>query len=204
MARSAKGIDTKTLSEARKLLAAQDTPVVKRYAAVLGLATRSKGALRAVAQLAEQEDSGFGAWLVDQVGEADATPRALVRRALGREQGARERLNPIHRDEGFSCEHCDSDVLPAGGTPRNHCPFCLWSKHVDRVPGDRAESCGGLMKPLPWQREGGRITFRHRCSDCGFERAARFRDDGCVQADSMAALLAIAKDSEDPAGDQRA
>ena len=29
----------------------------------------------------------------------------------------------------------------------NHCPRCLYSKHVDINPGDRAEQCDGMMEP---------------------------------------------------------
>jgi hypothetical protein len=39
-------------------------------------------------------------------------------------------------------------VLPLStGSYRNHCPACLWSKHVDVQPGDRAATCRGLMRP---------------------------------------------------------
>ena len=43
---------------------------------------------------------------------------------------------------GFECGHCRSAV-PANsdGHYRNHCPYCLWSLHVDDLPGDRASSC---------------------------------------------------------------
>ena len=41
-------------------------------------------------------------------------------------------------DNGFICAHCGKEVEPLGYTSRNHCPFCLWSLHVDINPGDRA------------------------------------------------------------------
>ena len=50
---------------------------------------------------------------------------------------------------GFVCRHCGREVLPlTGGSYRNHCPFCLYSLHVDIIPGDRASECGGLMEPV--------------------------------------------------------
>ena len=52
-------------------------------------------------------------------------------------------------NESFECEHCykSVDVHPEGSA-RNHCPFCLSSKHVDDVnPGDRASECHGKMQP---------------------------------------------------------
>jgi hypothetical protein len=42
--------------------------------------------------------------------------------------------------------HCRSEVSPdAPGTGhRDHCPSCLWSRHLDdERPGDRASECGG-------------------------------------------------------------
>lgn len=50
-------------------------------------------------------------------------------------------------DSGFVCAHCGKKVEPLGYTSRNHCPFCLWSLHVDENPGDRACECGGEMEP---------------------------------------------------------
>lgn len=72
-------------------------------------------------------------------------------------------------NEGFMCEQCDCEVLPtSGGTPRNHCPFCLCSKHVDINPGDRANPCRGLMKPIGVTTDGKRIyLIHHRCVQCG-------------------------------------
>jgi len=52
-------------------------------------------------------------------------------------------------NEGFRCSSCGADVLPTTcGAPRNHCPFCLFSKHVDLHVGDRANPCRGMMKPI--------------------------------------------------------
>ena len=48
--------------------------------------------------------------------------------------------------EDFTCEHCGAFLQGNGYT--NHCSRCLWSKHVDNSPGDRANSCRGLMKPI--------------------------------------------------------
>ncbi len=52
-------------------------------------------------------------------------------------------------NEGFLCEQCGREVPPtAQTTPRDHCPFCLWSKHVDIDPGDRANPCRGSLRPI--------------------------------------------------------
>jgi DNA-directed RNA polymerase subunit RPC12/RpoP len=76
----------------------------------------------------------------------------------------------IPRQESFTCSHCSQIVEPlAKGSYRNHCPRCLWSKHVDdQGPGDRASLCGGMMEPLELDqrsRKGWMIV--HRCTLCG-------------------------------------
>ena len=71
-------------------------------------------------------------------------------------------------DSGFVCGHCGKEVEPLGYTSRNHCPYCLWSRHLDVLPGDRASECMGLMEPLfaePDPKKGYVIT--HRCKECG-------------------------------------
>jgi len=37
-------------------------------------------------------------------------------------------------DEEFICENCGHKVNKLGYTCRNHCPICLYSKHVDINP----------------------------------------------------------------------
>lgn len=70
--------------------------------------------------------------------------------------------------EDFVCEKCRTTVKGSGYT--NHCPKCLWSKHVDINPGDRAEICAGMMKPIKIEKEGKEYLITHKCEKCGFER----------------------------------
>ena len=37
-------------------------------------------------------------------------------------------------DEEFICEHCGKKVEKLGYSCRNHCNYCLYSKHVDVNP----------------------------------------------------------------------
>lgn len=67
--------------------------------------------------------------------------------------------------EDFDCAHCGTVVHGNGYT--NHCPECLWSKHVDNNPGDRAATCGGMMKPISIEPDGERFIITHKCETCG-------------------------------------
>lgn len=70
--------------------------------------------------------------------------------------------------EDFVCEECGARVGGSGYT--NHCPKCLWSKHVDVNPGDRAEDCGGMMEPVRVEGSSPSYTLLHRCVKCGREQ----------------------------------
>jgi hypothetical protein len=88
--------------------------------------------------------------------------------------------------EDFICEHCGHDVKGNGYT--NHCPECLWSKHVDKNPGDRAHQCKGLMRPQRVAERAGEYMITHVCEHCGFARNNLFG-----AGDNFDALLKIAK-----------
>ncbi len=78
----------------------------------------------------------------------------------------------LPRQEPFVCEHCGTAVTPlTRGTCRNHCPRCLWSRHVDDAgPGDRASMCRGLMEPVALDHDGKKgWVILHRCTGCGKE-----------------------------------
>lgn len=70
--------------------------------------------------------------------------------------------------EDFVCEHCGEKVKGNGFT--NHCPNCLYSKHVDVDPGDRAEDCGGMMIPIEVQKDGQDFFVVQKCEKCGHLR----------------------------------
>ena len=81
-------------------------------------------------------------------------------------------------DEEFICEHCGKLVPKLEYSCRNHCPYCLYSKHVDINPGDRAETCHGTLKPI-WielnSKKGYVIIFR--CEKCGAIRKNKAAKD---------------------------
>jgi hypothetical protein len=69
--------------------------------------------------------------------------------------------------------------MAAPGTDhRNHCPTCLWSRHLDDTPGDRAADCGARMEPLAISVRGdGEWVLVHRCTHCGVLHANRTAGD---------------------------
>jgi hypothetical protein len=84
--------------------------------------------------------------------------------------------------EDFACGHCGAPNHGDGYT--NHCAQCLWSRHVDVDPGDRADTCGGLMAPVDAQLERGRWLVVHCCTVCGVQR--RCRTSGADDVDVLA------------------
>lgn len=70
--------------------------------------------------------------------------------------------------EDFACENCGFEVLGTGYT--NHCPKCLWSKHVDMNPGDRLSDCKGMMEPIAVEIKDGEYDIVHECVKCGFKK----------------------------------
>lgn len=81
--------------------------------------------------------------------------------------------------EDFVCEHCGANVVGNGYT--NHCPRCLWSKHVDVNPGDRAARCGGMMEPIRVETKGRGYRVVHRCTRCGVERIVDAADRDAIE-----------------------
>ena len=72
-------------------------------------------------------------------------------------------------DEQFICENCGKVVEPAGYTARDHCPYCLYSKHVDINPGDRKNSCKGLLKPVGIEKFKDTYKIVYKCESCNQE-----------------------------------
>jgi DNA-directed RNA polymerase subunit RPC12/RpoP len=84
-------------------------------------------------------------------------------------------------NQGFRCGHCRQEVH-AGSMwthvqNRNHCPYCLWSRHLDlKKTGDRLCACKGWMKPVGLtikrtikkyaRSQFGELMLVHQCQDC--------------------------------------
>jgi len=93
----------------------------------------------------------------------------------------RQRGEGRHGSTSFRCRHCGLDVSThAPGTAhRNHCPNCLWSRHLDDDrPGDRDADCGSSMEPIAISVRGsGEWVIIHRCTRCDVLSANRIAGD---------------------------
>lgn len=126
-------------------------------------------------------------------------------------QGDRETEKQIKLEErksGFKCAHCDGWVPLSefiGTEHRNHCPSCLWSKHVDlKKAGDRKSTCRAGMRPigLTFKQEGidrygrprqGELMVIHQCTntDCGKTSINRIAGD-----DNTETILRVLEESQ--------
>ncbi len=116
--------------------------------------------------------------------------RMLGRGDAHRKHSADDQRQSTNVPDGFTCNRCGWEVVgeAVGTEHRNHCPRCLWSRHLDVQPGDRAAGCGGDMEPIAiWVRGKGEWAIIHRCQDCGAVRSNRVAGD-----DNEMALLSLA------------
>ena len=98
---------------------------------------------------------------------------------------------------GFACSHCNLWAVideHIGTHNRNHCPHCLWSKHLDESKlGDRKSDCKNGMEPiaLTFKAEGvdkysierkiGELMIVHECTADDMIRINRIASDDNVQ-----------------------
>jgi len=106
------------------------------------------------------------------------------RRAYGHIRSARAGMLHAYRlqaEDGFTCQRCRQFVSSAAGLAgvlnRNHCPYCLWSRHVDLYrPGDRLCACKAPMSPAGLTQKqtrkkyacfsNGELMLIHTCTGC--------------------------------------
>lgn len=89
---------------------------------------------------------------------------------------------PYAFEDGFRCLHCGvyitCDPAVSGVQNRNHCPYCLHSRHLDLfAPGDRLAACKSEMQPVGLtlkrskkryaRQASGELMLVHRCTGCG-------------------------------------
>jgi hypothetical protein len=94
------------------------------------------------------------------------------------------------QNSAFTCIVCRFTVAASafGTRHRNHCPRCLWSRHLDDEPGDRRSPCRQPMEPVAIEvRAGGEWAIVHRCTACKALKVNRIAGD-----DHERPLLALA------------
>ena len=69
-------------------------------------------------------------------------------------------------DEEFICDKCHQKVSKLNYTARDHCPYCLYSKHVDIMPGDRSNQCKGLLEPINIEKYKNTYKIIYKCQKC--------------------------------------
>jgi len=95
--------------------------------------------------------------------------------------------NFVEIDESFICENCKEKVEPLGYSCRNHCPKCLYSKHVDINPGDRAEECHGLLEPIGIEMNNKKgYVIVYKCQKCG-----KIRKNVAARDDNMKLIIKL-------------
>lgn len=72
----------------------------------------------------------------------------------------------MKNDDEFICENCHQKVSKLNYTSRDHCPYCLYSKHVDINPGDRENTCLGLLKPIDIEKYKDTYKIIYKCEKC--------------------------------------
>jgi hypothetical protein len=105
------------------------------------------------------------------------------------------RAGPGQTDDGFLCKHCHVYVSSAlslsGVLNRNHCPYCLWSRHLDLYEaGDRLSACKAPMQPIgltvkatrkKYGPSRGELMLIHLCTECGRLSINRIAADDDLQ-----------------------
>ncbi len=95
----------------------------------------------------------------------------------------------IKKVENFVCENCKKEIVGNGYT--NHCPYCLYSKHIDINPGDRSCDCLGLMEPIDILQKNGEFIILHKCQKCNFERKNKVEEN-----DDFSVVVKISKNNK--------
>jgi DNA-directed RNA polymerase subunit RPC12/RpoP len=95
-------------------------------------------------------------------------------------------------DDGFICAHCGKEVKPLGYTSRDHCPFCLWSIHIDVNPGDRANECHGNLVPIKVETDSKKgYVIVYKCDKCGEIHRNKAAHEAKVQPDSISLIIKL-------------
>ena len=97
--------------------------------------------------------------------------------------------NFTKNDNGFTCANCGKDIKPLGYTSRDHCTSCLCSIHVDVMPGDRANTCLGLLVPVNVEINSKKgYVINYKCNKCN-----QLHNNKAAEDDKFSTILSIMK-----------
>ena len=99
-----------------------------------------------------------------------------------------KRFNMI--DESFKCENCHKLVSKLNYTARDHCNYCLYSKHVDILPGDRKNDCHGMLQPIGIEKYKDTYKIIYKCLKCN-----ELHKNIMASDDDMNSIIEISKNS---------
>lgn len=100
--------------------------------------------------------------------------------------------NFTKNDEAFICENCNKKVEKLGYTSRDHCPYCLCSKHIDIMPGDRQNKCKGILRPIGVEINNKKgYVIIYKCDKCGMIHKNKAAED-----DNKELLIKLTVNSE--------
>lgn len=95
-------------------------------------------------------------------------------------------------DEEFICENCGKKVEKLRYSSRNHCNYCLHSKHVDQNPGDRQEECHGILEPIDIQIDSKKgYVIIYKCKKCG-----KIRKNKAAKDDSIDLIIKLSSNKK--------
>ncbi len=98
----------------------------------------------------------------------------------------------IFKNQGFTCQVCQTEVAPLETGCRNHCPRCLSSLHLDEFPGDRQSSCKAVMRATGYyfhKKKG--LMLRFTCSQCGEQKVNKAALDDPKGSDDYDLILSL-------------
>ena len=97
--------------------------------------------------------------------------------------------NFTKNDNGFICANCGKEIKPLGYTSRDHCTSCLCSIHVDVMPGDRANTCLGLLVPVNVEINSKKgYVINYKCNKCN-----ELHNNKAAEDDKFSTILSIMK-----------
>jgi hypothetical protein len=133
-------------------------------------------------------------------------PKSMKRLWYDRDKTFDKSRRHERKTGGFTCSHCATFVsinTEMGTEHRNHCNACLWSKHVDNKPGDRASECQSGMEPIAVTlkikgtdkytgvQKSADVMLVHRCTGCDVHIINRIAAD-----DSVLGILSVFEKSQ--------